>query len=121
MTNPEAIATDYLAAWNQGDPARRLDQMAARWTDDAAYADPLMAANGRTAICEMIEKARGQFPGHAFALRGKPDSHGSFVRFSWDLAPTGGAPIAGGTDVVRLDGQGRIAEVVGFLDHAPGA
>jgi len=70
----------------------------------------------RGAICAMIEQARTQFPGHAFSLRGKPDSHRQFVRFSWDLAPEGGPSVAGGADVVRLDAQGRIAEVVGFLD-----
>lgn len=121
MTTPDTVASRYLDAWNQADSGQRLAQLAEGWADDAAYADPLMAARGRTAICDMIEKARGQFPGHAFALRGKPDGHGHFVRFSWDLAPSGGPAIAGGTDVVRLDGQGRIEEVVGFLDHAPGA
>jgi len=116
MRNPDTIAQDYLSVWNQPDAGERLSQMAAGWTDAAEYADPLMAASGRGAICAMIEQARTQFPGHAFSLRGKPDSHRHFVRFSWDLAPEGGSPVAGGTDVVRLDAQGRIAEVVGFLD-----
>jgi hypothetical protein len=118
MPNPETIAQNYLSVWNQADAGRRLSQMAEGWTDAAEYADPLMAASGREAICAMIEQARTQFPGHAFSLRGTPDSHRQFVRFSWDLAPAGGQPVAGGTDVVRLDGQGRIAEVVGFLDLA---
>jgi hypothetical protein len=34
----------------------------------------------------------------------------------WKGALRGGALVAGGTAVVRLDGQGCIAEVVGFLD-----
>jgi hypothetical protein len=67
----------------------------------------------------MIAGARAQFPGHGFALAGTPDGHGRFVRFSWTLAPAGGAAIAGGTDVVRLDEVGRIAEVIGFLDRTP--
>jgi len=120
MHNPDTIAKDYLSVWNQVDAGARRTQMAAGWADEAEYADPLMAASGRDAICAMIEQARTQFPGHAFALRGKPDSHRQFVRFSWDLAPAGGPPVAGGTDVVRLDAQGRIAEVVGFLDGAAG-
>jgi len=118
MHNPETIAENYLSVWNQADGGQRLAQMSAGWTDRAVYADPLMAASGREEICAMIEQARTQFPGHAFHLRGKPDSHRQFVRFSWDLAPEGGPPVAGGTDVVRLDDRGRITEVVGFLDGA---
>jgi hypothetical protein len=118
MHNPEAIAREYLAVWNQPDAERRQADMAQRWTDDARYADPMMAASGRDAIGVMIEQARAQFPGHAFALRGQPDSHRDFVRFSWTLAPADGTPVGGGTDVVRLDADGRIAEVIGFLDGA---
>jgi len=116
MHDPDTIARDYLAVWNQPDAAQRLSQLSAGWSDAAQYADPLMAASGRGAICDMIEQARTQFPGHAFSLRGKPDSHRQFVRFSWDLAADDGPRVAGGTDIVRIDDQGRIAEVVGFLD-----
>ncbi len=116
MPDADTIARDYLAVWNQADPAQRRVQLDAAWASDAEYSDPLMAARGREAICAMIEQARGQFPGHSFSLRGQPDTHNRFVRFSWNLASAGGAPIAGGTDVVRLDDQGRVAEVVGFLD-----
>jgi hypothetical protein len=86
------------------------------WTGDARYVDPLMSGEGREGVAAMIEAARAQFPGHGFALQGAADGHGPFVRFSWTLAPTNGDRIAGGTDVVRLDEAGRIAEVVGFLD-----
>ena len=118
MHNPEAIARDYLAVWNQANADRRQAEMAQHWTADARYADPMMAASGREAIGEMIDQARAQFPGHAFALKGQPDSHRDFVRFSWTLAPAGGQPVGSGTDVVRLDAEGRIAEVIGFLDGA---
>jgi hypothetical protein len=118
MPTPETIARDYLAVWNQVDPNERLAQMAGGWTEAASYVDPMMAASGRRAICDMIEAARSKFPGLGFSLRGQPDSHSRFVRFSWDLGPEGGGAVAGGTDIVRLDDEGRIAEVVGFLDGA---
>lgn len=119
MPNAETIALDYLAVWNEADAGRRLAQMEGRWSDAATYVDPMMAADGRRAICDMIETARAKFPGLGFSLSGKPDGHGPFVRFSWDLGPEGGAAIAGGTDIVRLDAGGRISEVVGFLDNVP--
>ena len=46
--------------------------------------------------------------------------HGPFARFSWSLGPAGGAPVAGGTDIARLDEQGRVVEVIGFLDGRAG-
>ena len=119
MTNPtpHAVAEAYIDLWNEADDTRRKSSLAKSWAPDARYNDPIMAGEGHDGIAAMIAGARAQFPGHAFALRGTPDGHGSFVRFSWSLAPEGGAPVAGGTDVVTLDAQGRIGTVVGFLDN----
>jgi hypothetical protein len=117
MQNPTAIADIYLAAWNEGDATRRRALLADGWAQEARYADPMMQAEGQDGIAAMIEAARTSFPGPAFTLRGTPDGHGPFLRFSWSLA-AGGAPVAQGSDVVRLDAKGRIAEVIGFLNAA---
>ncbi|SIR51932.1 nuclear transport factor 2 family protein [Pseudacidovorax sp. RU35E] len=116
MIDPNTLARDYLAVWNDADDASRDRRLAANWRADACYADPMMQGEGRDGIATMISAARTQFPGHAFTLRGTPDTHGHFVRFSWTLAPDGGSAVAAGTDVVRLDAEGHIAEVIGFLD-----
>ena len=81
------------------------------WTSDVRYVDPLMAGEGRDGIAKMIEPARAKFPGHAFA-----DGHGSYVRLSWILEAPAGDHVAHGSDLMRLDDRGRIAEVIGFLD-----
>lgn len=117
MTDPDTLARDYLALWNDPDAASRNHRLSDGWTEDARYIDPMMAGEGHAGIAAMIADARAQFPGHAFTLRGAPDAHGSFVRFSWTLAPEHGAPIVSGTDIVRLAADGRIAEVIGFLDR----
>lgn len=120
MHNSNTVADAYLALWNEPDPMGRRAALDANWAADARYADPMMQGEGRDGIAAMIEGARAQFTGHSFALRGTPDGHGRFVRFSWTLAPEGGAPVAGGTDIVRLGDDGRITEVIGFLyggDH----
>lgn len=116
MTDPKTIADRYLAVWNEADDARRVALLAEDWAADARYVDPMMQGEGRNGIAAMIQGARAQFPGHGFTLRGIPDGHGNYVRFSWDLAPEGAPAFARGTDIVRLDGDGRIADVVGFLD-----
>jgi hypothetical protein len=121
MTDPRTLADRYLATWNEPDAARRAELLAALWAPDGRYADPLMSGTGPARIGTLIEAARAQFAGLAFSLRGTPDGHGDFARFSWSLGPAGGEAIAGGTDVARLDAQGRLAEVVGFIDFAPAA
>ena len=116
MTHPNDIADAYIALWNDANEASRHARLSAGWNAEARYADPMMGGNGHDGIAAMIAGARAQFPGHGFTLSGTPDGHGPFVRFSWTLAATGAAPVARGTDVVRLDGAGRIVEVIGFLD-----
>jgi hypothetical protein len=120
MTTPHTIADRYLATWNEADAARRQALIATLWSPQGRYADPLMSGQGHDGIARMIEGARARFPGLVFTPRGEPDGHGAFARFSWSLGPAGGAAVAGGTDVVRLDDQGRIAEVIGFLDGTTG-
>lgn len=121
MSEAKRIAENYLAAWNEPDAATRAARIAWEWSASARYADPMMEGAGQDGIAAMIGAARAQFPGLGFRLEGEPDGHGRFVRFAWALAPAGGAAVARGTDVVRLDGEGRIAEVIGFLDMMPAA
>jgi hypothetical protein len=120
MTEYRAIADRYLAMWNEPDAVRRRALVAAAWRGDGRYVDPLMAGEGHEAIAALIEGARAQFPGHGFTLRGEPDGHGGHVRFSWTLAPAGGSPVGGGTDIARVGDDGRFIEVVGFLDRSAG-
>ena len=119
-TTASNIADRYLATWNEPDAARRHALVAALWSPQGRYADPLMSGEGHAGITSMIETARAQFPGLRFTPRGQADGHGEFARFSWSLGPTGGAPVAGGTDVARLDAAGRVIEVIGFLDPSVG-
>lgn len=117
---PHAIAERYLATWNEADDRRREALVAALWSPQGRYADPLMAGEGHAGIARMIAAARTRFPGLVFTARGQADGHGRFARFSWSLGPAGGAPVAGGTDVARLDDAGRVVEVIGFLDTGAG-
>ena len=116
MTTPLVLADRYLATWNEADAARRQALVAALWSPQGRYADPMMSGQGHDGIAHMIATARAQFPGLVFTPRGEPDGHGAFARFSWSLGPAGGAPVAGGTDVARLDDDGRVVEIIGFLD-----
>jgi hypothetical protein len=120
IATPHAVAERYLATWNEADDTRREALVAALWSPQGRYADPLMSGQGHDGIARMIAAARTQFPGLVFTARGQADGHGPFARFSWSLGPAGGAPVAGGTDVARLDDAGRVVEVIGFLDGSAG-
>ena len=120
MTPLHTLADRYLATWNEADAARRQALIAALWSPQGRYADPLMSGEGHDGIARMIEAARAQGPGLVFTPRGEPDGHGAFTRFSWSLGPAGGPAVAGGTDVARVDDDGRVVEVIGFLDGSAG-
>lgn len=117
MNTPNTVAENYLALWNDPKDNSRRVLLEENWAADARYLDPLMSGDGQDEIATMIASARTQFASHVFTLRGTPDGHGRFVRFSWTLAAVDGAAVVGGTDIVRLDEAGRIAEVIGFLDR----
>jgi hypothetical protein len=47
--------------------------------------------------------------GCQFRVVGQPSGHHDMVRFGWEMLPAGGgAPVALGSDVVILAGDGRI-------------
>ena len=92
MTDATSIANRYIALWNETNADRR---------------QALMAVQQR-------------LPAFRFALIGQPDGYGDNVRFSWQLGPEGADGPIKGTDFASLD-NGRLKEVVGFLDQVPAA
>ncbi|KDN79646.1 polyketide cyclase [Streptomyces olindensis] len=115
----DAVAR-YFEAWNAPDPVARQKAVAAAWTPDGGYTDPLADVSGHEQIAAVIAAAREQFPGFVFRLAGAVDGHHDTARFSWELVSEadGSAPVAG-SDVITLDEQGRIRAVLGFLDRVP--
>ena len=120
MTNTTTIhdvVETYLASWNETDADRRRELVAATFTDDGRYLDPLMAGSGVEEITAMIGAAQTQFPGHRFELAFGPDAHNDVVRFAWRLVGDNG-PVAGGTDFATVANDGRLRNVTGFLETA---
>jgi hypothetical protein len=117
--DPQGIATRYIACWNERDPERRRALLAALWTEDATYLDPLMRGESRDGIGALIEGVQARFPAFRFAVTGRPDGHADRVRFSWALGPDGGEAVVEGTDFAVLAEDGRLRAVTGFLDRVP--
>ncbi|MGP3990931.1 nuclear transport factor 2 family protein [Streptomyces sp. 3N207] len=122
MNTYEAAVERYFAAWNAPDAESRAKAVAAAWTEDGSYTDPLAQVSGHDELAAAIGAAREQFPGCEFQLDGAVDGHHDIARFSWELVVTAdGSSPAAGSDVLTLAEDGRISSVKGFLDRVPGA
>lgn len=121
MTAPaQQIVAKYLDAWNETDVTRRRVAVAALFTEDCQYTDPLAVVRGPAAIEELIAAVQKQLPGFKFSLAGNVDAHHDQARFTWHAAPEGARePVVIGFDVMQLS-AGRIQNVLGFLDRVPG-
>ncbi|MCJ0764083.1 nuclear transport factor 2 family protein [Variovorax terrae] len=112
------VAEHYITAWNETDAARREALLAASWTDDATYVDPLMQGRGREQISALIGAVHARYPGFRFVRDGQADGHGEHLRFSWTLGPQAQPDLIKGTNYARLSGR-RLQAVTGFLDRVP--
>jgi hypothetical protein len=119
---PEDTTTQvqrYIAAWNETEPEARRRAVAALFTPDARYVDPLVDVQGHEGIDAAIAAVQQQFAGWVFRLAGPVDAHHDQLRFTWSLGPAGEEPPVVGSDVVVTDGDGRFDRVAGFLDRVP--
>ncbi|MGW9025983.1 nuclear transport factor 2 family protein [Streptomyces sp. NPDC055722] len=116
----ESAVARYFEAWNTTDPQALAKAVAAAWTADGTYTDPLADVVGHERITALIAGAHEQFPGFSFRLSGAVDGHHDITRFAWELVneADGSAPVAG-FDVIALADDGRIRSVHGFLDRVP--
>ena len=121
MLDAQTLARRYIASWNGIDSDARRQLIERLWTEDARYIDPMMQARGQVAIAELIGGVHAKFPGLRFVLNGMADGHGLYARFSWHFGPNDGPVIARGTDFTAVAEDGRLIQVTGFLDQAPGA
>jgi len=120
MADIGTVVDGYIAMWNETGDAERRSIIAATWTDDGTYLDPIMSGDGPAAIDAMVAGAQQQFPGARFELTAGPDHHHDRVRFAWRMTGgEGGAELARGVDFATVGDDGRLRSVTGFLE--PGA
>jgi hypothetical protein len=118
MTEPVAIAEAYIAVWNERSAAARQSKLASDWAGSAAYRDPQTRVEGIDAIDALISAVQERFPAFRFALKPTASGYDGVVRLAWTLGPAGAeAPIEGSDVLVLADG--KIKEVIGFLDKVP--
>jgi len=121
MDNLTELIDRYIAMWNETDAERRRELIARTWTEEACYLDPILQGEGQAGIDTMVRGVHERFPGHRFRRTSDPDAHHDRVRFSWELAPEGGAPVVSGTDFAVVGKGDRLKTVTGFFDHVSAA
>ena len=89
MTDVKQVALRYIELWNERAPNRRREMLAANWTSDASYVDPLMSGDGHDGVDALISGVQQKFPDFRFTLIGEPNGFADRVRFSWGLGPEG--------------------------------
>ena len=119
MTDVKQVAHRYIELWNERASNRRREMLAANWTSDARYVDPLMSGDGHDGVDALISGVQQKFPDFKFTLIGEPNGFGEHVRFSWGLGPDGTDSPIKGTDFALLSKDGRIKSITGFLDQVP--
>src|SRR3954452_9882477 len=93
----QTAAARYFEAWNATEPESLAKAVAAAWTADGSYTDPLADVTGHERIAAVIAGAHEQFPGFVFRPLGAVDGHHDTARFAWELVneADGSAPVAG--------------------------
>ena len=119
MSDVISTVDTYLAMWNEADPATRAELIERAWTPDGRYRDPLLEADGHTAIDEMVSAVQAQYPSQRFRRLSVIDLHHDQARFAWELAGDDGTVTVQGLDVVELADDGRLARVTGFFGDLP--
>ncbi|MFI5732628.1 nuclear transport factor 2 family protein [Kribbella sp. NPDC051587] len=115
----QTLADQYFATWNEPAADRRAELIAATWTEDSTFVDPSFETHGHDELNKLMGAAQHMFPGLTFVRIGDIDEHHEYLRWVWHLKAEGQEPVAGGTDLVRVDAAGRITHLIGFHDFAP--
>lgn len=116
MSSVATLVDRYIAMWNETDATRRKALIAEIWTETASYRDPKLEADGPDGINAMVERVQAAYPGHRFKLTSTVDVHHDRLRFTWELAPEGGPPLASGIDFGVVTGE-RLQAMTGFFDQ----
>lgn len=112
----ESVAR-YVDFWNSTPETQRRSG-AETFAADVVYVAPAGVLTGVDALAAFTEQFVGNVGAYTFRTRRAPDLHHDRARVPWELV-VGEEIFAEGTDLLVVDGDGRIASVTTFVDRAP--
>ena len=118
-TLTETVDT-HLAGYAEPDRDRRVELLTRAWNPKGRLVDPPLDGEGIDGIADLVDAVLALYPGHHFVRTTDIDAHHGYARYDWTLVGPDGAAAVTGTDVVEVDGDGKLQGVVGFFgDLAP--
>lgn len=119
MQDWQQTIADYGAAWQETDPAERLELLTRCFAENGRYVDPTGDVSGRADLCDHIGGVLQSSNGRV-ELTSKPTQHHDVVHFTWHMIGPDGSVFVAGHDFVHLNAEGQIAHLAGFFgDPAP--
>jgi len=117
------LVENYVAAWSERDPAKRLRIVENVFAGDGTYLDGFpeqVPPVGHRALAQYIGEMQPTAAGEYYepAAWTATDIHHERVRMRWRLCDANGDVQLIGVDVGTLDSDGRIREIAGFF-HEP--
>ena len=110
---------EYVATWNETDPALRRAMIEKIWTNDGYYVDRGAEARGVDQISANIERIHRKFPDRIYGRTSEIYYHRDRARFEWAIIDPSGRPTFGGVAYVKFADDHRLRSVIGFFGPIP--
>jgi hypothetical protein len=112
MLDAQELADKYVAVWNERDPERRRQQIAALWVPDGQHYVDVREARGYDALEQRIVGSYNKNVrdgSHRFRVAKDARSLRDIVTLDWEmLLAAEERVVARGFAVLSVDGEGRI-------------
>jgi hypothetical protein len=112
MFDAQELADRYVAVWNETDPERRRQQIAALWVPGGHHYVDVREAHGYAALEQRITGSHNKNVrdgGQRFHTAKDAQTLRNVVTFHWEMLPVAEERVAArGLEVLNVDTEGRI-------------
>jgi len=119
MTERQEQIDEYVATWNETDPALRREMIQKIWTDDGYYVDRGAQAHGIDQISANIDRIHLKFPDRIYGRTSEIYNYRDRCRFEWAIIDPSGRPTFGGVAYAKFADDNRLRSVIGFFGPIP--